>query len=132
MSTTVIETQGLFEQMLANAVHEAHREAQRRNVENMTEDQVKATILFAAEQALTEDVDHWRRWLAFALESDFPINYFNSVCIALDEYEANKTCDLEHWFEMVNTHENRQRVLDVSDQNVNFALNTLTSIIRGR
>lgn len=66
-------------------------------------------------------------WLAYALNTDIPINAFDQLAAAFRQAEETKDCDLEYWYDVPNTPENREALQKGADMTIDHCVILLTN-----
>lgn len=66
-------------------------------------------------------------WLAYALNCDIPANAFDQLAAAFEQAEATKDCDLEYWYDVPNTPENREQLQRGADMIIDHCVILLTN-----
>jgi hypothetical protein len=70
-----------------------------------------------------------RLWLAYAVNADIPVNAYDQLAAAYEHAEVTQTCDLDYWYDIPNTEENRAQLLRGADMIIDHTVIHLTNLL---
>lgn len=94
---------------------------------SLTKERVAAMVRYAGGQSMEDGATASRLWLAYALETDIPEHDFTQLHCAFVQARETETVDLEFWYEVANTEENRAALQRGADMTIDHCVILLTN-----
>lgn len=94
---------------------------------SLTKERIALAVRYAGAQSL-EGIAEAKHWLGYALNTDIPLS-FVTLAIAFEKREELEDCDLEFWYEIANTEENRIAMKAKAEYSIDYCVRHLTSQI---
>lgn len=94
---------------------------------SFTKERVAAAVRYAGGQSLEDGPTASRLWLAYALETDIPEHDFTQLHCAFVQARETETVDLEFWYDVANTPENREALQRGADMTIDHCVILLTN-----
>lgn len=86
-------------------------------------------LAYEAGYMAQNDLMAGRCWLAYALNVDIPVNAFEQLYYAVQQAEMIADCDLEHWYDVPNTEDNRESLQYGANVTIDFCVTHLTNLL---
>jgi hypothetical protein len=77
---------------------------------SLTKERVALAVRYAGSQVI-DGPSNAMRWLAYALNTDVPPGAWNQLEEAFKSAHDLEDCDLMYWYDVPNTHANREHML---------------------
>ena len=94
---------------------------------SLTKERVAAMVRYAGAMSLGDGQAAGRHWLAYALEMDIPEHDFSQLYHAFVQAQETETVDLDFWYGVANTAENRERLQQGADMTIDHCVILLTN-----
>lgn len=94
---------------------------------SLTKERVGLMVRYAGAMALEEGQSAGRHWLAYALDTDVPEHDYTQMHYAFLQAHETETVDLEHWYDIANTDENRAQIQRGADMTIDHCVILLTN-----
>lgn len=94
---------------------------------SLTKERVGLMVRYAGAHSLSEGQAAGRHWLAYALETDIPESDYSQLHHSLVQAHETETVDLEWWYGVANTPENRVNLQRGADMTIDHCVILLTN-----
>jgi len=94
---------------------------------SLTKERIELAVRYAGAQSL-EGTEEAKHWLAYALNTDIPLSFF-TLATAFERREQLEDCDLEFWYELRNTEDNRVAMKAKADYSIDYCVRHLSAIL---
>jgi len=92
---------------------------------SLTKERIALAVRYAGAQSL-EGTEAAKHWLAYALGTDVPLA-FHTLANAFDRREQLEDCDLDFWYDMPNTEDNRVAMKAKAEHSIDYCVRGLTT-----
>lgn len=94
---------------------------------SLTKERVALMVRYAGAISMEDGQAAGRHWLAYALETDIPESDYSQLYYAFVQAHETETYDLEYWYGLDNTAENRETLQRGADMTIDHCVILLTN-----
>ena len=93
---------------------------------SLTKERVGLMVRYAGAMSMDRGGEA-RLWLAYALGTEIPEHDFVQLAMAVQQAQETETVDLEFWYDVANTPENRAQLQHGADMTIDHCVILLTN-----
>ena len=95
----------------------------------MTRERIALLVRATGERYLEDGGSPAKHWLAHMLDTEVPYGAYDQLCGAYTQAARVEDCDLEFWFDLENSPENREYLAREAEETIDSCVDQLTTLL---